>query len=353
MGNSTRTAVVAGATGVTGRYLMQYLINSGAWNVIGLSRRKPELSGKFRHIAVDLLDAEDCRAKLGSLADVTHVFYAAYLDEPMQTELADVNLRMLRNLVETVTQAAPELEHVHLVEGTKWYGSHLGAFKTPAKESDSRTVPEPFFYYAQQDWLEAAQHGRAWSWSAVRPHTICGFSVGSPMNLTTVISVYASICKELGLPLKHPGTPANYHILYQATDAELLARAIEWMATSPNCRNQAFNVTNGDLFRWENLWPRIANFFDLEAGPPEHFSLQSFMADKAPVWERIVAKHKLRPYRFEELAAWKFGDFVFSTEWDVISDCGKARRAGFCESIDSEEMFLRLFSRFRKEKIIP
>ena len=32
---------------------------------------------------------------------------------------------------------------------------------------------------------------------------------------------------------------------------------------------------------------------------------------------------------------------------------GKARRAGFCESVDSERMFLDLFARFRAERIIP
>jgi nucleoside-diphosphate-sugar epimerase len=346
-------AIVAGATGVTGRYLMQHLIDSPQWRVTGLSRRKPDLSGEFRHIPVNLLDAGDCRAKLASLGDVTHVFHAAYADLADPGELAEVNLCMLRNLVETVASASPSLEHVHLVEGTKWYGSHLGPFKTPAKESDPRPVAEPFFYYAQQDWLESSQHGRQWSWSAIRPHTISGFSVGSPMNLIVVIAVYAAICKELGLPLSHPGAPGNYHILYQATDAGLLARAIEWMSTSGQCRNQAFNVTNGDLFRWEHLWPRIAEFFGLEVGPQRHFSLQTFMSDKAPVWERITRKYKLKAYRFEELVAWKFGDFVFSAQWDVISDCGKARRAGFCETADTEEMFLALFAQFRRENIIP
>jgi nucleoside-diphosphate-sugar epimerase len=180
-------AIVAGATGVTGRYLMQHLIDSPQWRVTGLSRRKPDLSGEFRHIPVNLLDAGDCRAKLASLGDVTHVFHAAYADLADPGELAEVNLCMLRNLVETVASASPSLEHVHLVEGTKWYGSHLGPFKTPAKESDPRPVAEPFFYYAQQDWLESSQHGRQWSWSAIRPHTISGFSVGSPMNLIVVI----------------------------------------------------------------------------------------------------------------------------------------------------------------------
>ncbi len=345
--------MVAGATGVTGRYLTQHLIDSARWRVTALSRREPELAGEFRHVAVDLLDSGDCRAKLASLRDVTHLFYAAYLDLPDPGELAEVNLRMLRNLVETVASVSPSLEHVHLVEGTKWYGSHLGAFRTPAKESDPRPVAEPFLYYAQQDWLEAFQQGRQWTWSAIRPHTICGFSAGSPMNLIMVIAVYAVICRELGLPLSQPGAPGNYHVLYQATDAGLLARAIEWMSTSEQCHNQAFNVTNGDLFRWEYLWPRIADFFGLEVGPQRHFSLQTFMSDKAPVWDRITEKYNLKPYRFEELVAWKFGDFVFSTQWDVISDCGKARRAGFCETVDTEEMFLTLFAELRREKIIP
>jgi hypothetical protein len=36
-----------------------------------------------------------------------------------------------------------------------------------------------------------------------------------------------------------------------------------------------------------------------------------------------------------------------------VSDIGKARRFGFCECMDSEEMFLRLFAQMRAERIIP
>jgi nucleoside-diphosphate-sugar epimerase len=173
------------------------------------------------------------------------------------------------------------------------------------------------------------------------------------MNLTTVIAVYAVICKALGLPLSHPGKPLNYRILYQATDSALVARAMAWMATTPQCANQAFNITNGDLFRWDSLWPKVAQFFDMKVGPQKNINLQQFMADKGPVWDRIVKQYGLKPYKFEEIAAWKFGDFVFSAEWDVISDMVKARREGWCEAIDSEEMFLRLFGEFRRERIIP
>ncbi len=347
-----RKALIAGATGVVGRYLLRHLVQAGNWNPIAVSRRKPDPPGDYAHVAADLSDPADTKAKLAHARDVTHVFYAAYAERGGAQELALANTAMLRNLLDAIEPVAEELQHVHLVEGTKWYGSHVGAFKTPAKESDPRTVPA-LLYYDQQDLLESRQKGKRWTWSAVRPHTVCGFAVGNPMNLTTVIAVYAALCRELGIAFSHPGKPSNWRTLYQVTDSGLLARAIEWMAVSPQCANQAYNITNGDLFRWENVWPRLAAFFGLEPGPQRHFSLQEFMVDKANAWDRIVKRHGLRPYGFGEIAAWKFGDFVFSAEWDVISDCGKARRAGFCETIDSEEMFLRLFSEFRRDRIIP
>ena len=347
-----RKALVAGATGVVGRYLLMHLVERGDWEVVAVSRRRPEVAGAFQHVAADLTDPQGCRSKLGELRDVTHLFYAAYLDRADLRELVTVNTAMLVNLVDAVEQASPALRHVHLMEGSKWYGSHLGPYKTPARENDPRHMP-PNFYYDQQDFLEARQRGKPWTWSAARPHAVSGFSLGSPMNLTLVIAVYAAICKELGLPLSFPGKPGTYRSLYQCTDSGLLAKAMLWMATEPRCANQAFNITNGDLLRWEHLFPKFARFFDMELAPPRHISLVSRMADKGPVWERIVARHGLQPHRYEDLAGWGFGDFVFGSDYDHISDMGKARRAGFFETVDSEQMFLDLFARLREQRIIP
>jgi len=102
------------------------------------------------------------------------------------------------------------------------------------------------------------------------------------MNLTLAIAVYANICKALGLPLSFPGKPGAYAALYQCTDAALLAKAVEWMATDPSCANQAFNITNSDLIRWQNLWPKFADFFGMELAPPRHINLARSMADKGP-----------------------------------------------------------------------
>ena len=348
----TQHAVVVGATGVVGRNLIHHLAGLDGWRVTGLSRRRPDLPAGAEWLEVDLADAANARARLAALTDATHLFYAGYADRPSPAELVAPNLALLVNAVEALAAAAPGLRHVNLIEGTKWYGSHLGPFRTPAKEDDARHMP-PNFYYDQQDWLEARQRGKGWSWSALRPHAICGLALGNPMNISTVIAVYAAISKELALPLKFPGRAGAFDALYQVTDATHLAKAMVWCATEPACANQAFNLTNGDYFRWRHLWPKFAEFFAMEAGDPQHVSLTQFMADKAPVWQRITARHGLTPIPFDQVAAWPFGDFVLGSEYDIMSDTTKARRHGFTEVVDSEEMFLSLFADFRAARVIP
>lgn len=353
--NATHIALVTGVTGVVGRNLALYLKDHGGWEVIGLSRRKSDIEAKpgvFRHIAVDLLDASACRRKLSGLTGVTHIFHAAYLERPTMAESIKPNLALLSNVVHVIEPAAKNLRHIHLLQGTKYYGNHLGAFKTPAKETDPRHMP-PNFYYDQEDFIRELQIGKAWSWSASRPHAVCGFAVGNPMNLSMAIAVYAAISRELGLPLSFPGTPGNYRALYQCTDARHLAKAIAWMSTEPQCANEAFNITNGDFIRWENLWPNLANYFGMEPGSPRHIRLTEMMADKAAVWDRIVEKYQLKRFRYEKIVSWTYGDFVFTPEFDIMSDMSKARQYGFCDAVDTEKMFYRLFDKFRKDRIIP
>ena len=347
-----RTALIAGATGVVGRNLLRHLLASGGWEIVALSRRTPDVAGAYAHISVDLANAAECKAKLGHLKGVTHVFFAALAPHPDLAQSAVNNLALLANLVEAIEPAADRLEHIHVVHGTKWYGMHLGPFKTPAKEDDPRHMP-PNFYYDQWDYLVERQKGKRWTYSSARPHAISGFALGNPSNLTLVIAIYAVICKELGLPLCHPGTPGNYTALYQCTDSGLLARAMVWMATTPGCANEAFNITNGDLIRWQHTWPRIAQYFGMEMGPRRNISLVRFMADKGAVWERVVARHGLRPLGYREIVTWAYGDFVFTPEYDVISSTAKARRYGFHECVDTEEMFPRLWNEMRADRIIP
>jgi nucleoside-diphosphate-sugar epimerase len=350
--DANKVAIVIGAQGVIGRNLVRYLEELGEWDVVGVSRRGAPSSGRVRHISVDLLERGDSEQKLGSLSDATHIFYAAYQDRPTWSELVAPNLAMLTNAVAAIEAASPRLEHVSLMQGYKVYGAHLGPFKTPARESDAGHMP-PEFNLDQQDWLAERQRGKSWSWSAIRPSVVCGYAIGNPMNLAMVIAVYAAISKELGLPLRFPGSPGAYHSLIEMTDADLLAKATVWAATDPRCANEAFNINNGDLFRWSEMWPEIARAFELEAAPPLPMSLDEVMADKEPLWNRMVASNGLAPNSYADVSSWRFGDFVFRWDYDVIADGSKARRYGFHEFVDSKAMFLKIFEDFRERKVIP
>jgi len=347
-----QTALVVGARGVIGGNLIEYLESLGEWNIVGLSRRGGQDRGRVRHIAVDLLDSEATVDSLRGLSDVTHVFYAAYQDRPTWAELVPPNLAMLTNVVDAIEPVASGLEHISLMQGYKVYGAHLGPFATPAKESDPPHMP-PEFNVDQQQFLERRQAGSRWTWSALRPSVVAGVGLGNPMNLAMVIAVYASMSKELGIPLRFPGRPGAYTSLIEMTDADLLAKATLWAATTESGRNEAYNITNGDMFRWSSMWPSIAAFFDLDVAPPLEMTLTEVMADKEPLWNAMIERHGLVATPYSDVSSWAFGDFVFAWDYDVISNSSKSRRAGFHEYVDTEAMFLRIFQDLRDQRLIP
>ena len=347
-----RTALVVGAHGVIGTTLMEHLAALPDWDVIGVSRRGGQDSERVRHVAVDLLDADATVAVLGTMPEVTHVFYAAFQDRPTWSELVAPNVAMLVNTVEAVAAAAPGLEHVSLMQGYKVYGAHLGPFQTPAREDDPGHLP-PEFNLDQQHYLEQRSADQSWSWSAMRPSVVLGTALGNPMNLLAVITVYAAMSKAFGVPLRFPGKPGAYDTLLELTDASLLARATVWAATEPACAGQAFNITNGDLFRWNTMWPVLAELLDIPVGAPLPMSLTDVMADKAPAWEQIVAEHDLLPTPFADVSSWQFGDAVFSWDYDFLADSSKARRFGFTEHVETRAMFADLIADLRQRRIIP
>ena len=345
----SKTALVVGASGVIGKNLTAHLHSLPDWKVIGTSR-KP-LPGNIETIVVNLLDETDVAAKFAKLNHVTHVFYTAYQDKPTWAELVPPNMAMFRNVVESIEKASPKLEHISFMQGYKFYGAHLGPFRKPAREDDP-PIMLPEFMTEQQRYITAAQEGKKWSWSAIRPSVVGGFAPGNPLNLVSLIAVYGSISKELNVPFRFPGKPGAYHPLIELTDADLLAKATVWAATTPAAANQAFNINNGDLFRWEEMWPKIGRYFGLETAPPVQLPLAEVMRDKAPVWEALRERHGLE-YGYEALSAWPFGDFVFSWDYDFLADGSKARRLGFHEYADTEQMFYRIFDQLRVEKVIP
>jgi len=343
-------ALIVGARGVIGSEITRLLAADPAWSVVAASRQATD-DGTVRGLTVDLGDAASSRRALRAAHDVTHVFYSAYQDSPTWDGLVAPNMAMLTNLLDGLLPVARRLRHVSIMQGYKVYGAHLGPFRTPARESDPPIMP-PEFMTAQQRLLEARQRGQGWAWSAIRPAVVGGDAIGNPLNLALAIAVYATISKELGLPLRFPGSTEAYGRLIEFTDAGLLARASRWAAIdAPG--NEAWNIGNGDVVRWCDLWPRLAAWFGMDVAPPMSVPLAEIMKDKAPVWDALRERHGLAPLPYERVAAWPFADFVFSWTWDMFGDGSKARRAGFHDYETTEGMFFRLFERFRQQGVTP
>jgi nucleoside-diphosphate-sugar epimerase len=344
-------ALVVGSLGLVGGNVASHLQALGNWHVVGVSRSAPTRAVAHEHLRLDLLDAEACRAAAAGLRDVTHIFFCARFSNRDTALEARTNLAMLRNLLEPLEDGAA-LEHVCLVHGTKWYGSHLGPYRTPAREDDPRHMP-PNFYYDQHDYVAARRGGRRWSWSTVRPHIVCGTTTGYPFNLITLLGAYGAICAERGLPLDFPGTEACFRSVSQATDIGLLCRAMVWMATTPACANQSFNIVNSDYFRWSGLWPRLAEFFGVPMGIVRPQKLAATMATAATLWEAMSVRHGLGIADVQALANWSFGDFLFAADWDDMSSTAKASRHGFHDTVETEPSILAALEQLRASRIIP
>lgn len=186
----------------------------------------------------------------------THLVFGAYIEGTSEAEQVEANLSLLKNTLNAAVAAGDSLRHVTLFQGMKYYGAHLGAFKTPAREDDPR-LPIHHFYYAQQDLLAERAERDGFGYTVLRPEAVWGYAKGTPMNLLMAIAAYVAITRHLGLPLRFPGPRRSYQdVIYQSTDAQLLARAAIWAGQTPAAWGQAFNITNGDVYRWEQMWVR-------------------------------------------------------------------------------------------------
>jgi nucleoside-diphosphate-sugar epimerase len=358
-----RKMLVAGASGLVGFAAVKHFAQLPEWEVVGVSRRIPVGLEGANLVSVDLADKARCTEVFGQMSDVTHIVYAALYEKPglvqgwRERDQMETNLRMLQNLFEPLSAVAKNLRHVSLLQGTKAYGAHIEPFPVPARERWPRH-PHENFYWLQEDYLREQQKGKPWHWSVFRPQIIFGESLGSNMNAIPAIGVYAALQREAGLPLSFPG---GAPWLAEAVDADLLARACEWAATTDVCKNEIYNVTNGDVFVWQNVWPTVAEALGMKVGPPRPMSLAEEIPKHEAEWAAIVKKYSLRaPASLREYVgqSFIFTDLVFAHGADrlppaMLVSTIKARQHGFHDCIDTEDMFRKWFRRFQELRLLP
>ncbi|BAP45173.1 aldo-keto reductase family protein [Pseudomonas sp. StFLB209] len=352
----THLALIVGASGIVGSATTQLLLENG-WQVAALSRNPARQEGVIP-VAADLQDPTSVTAALKDLKP-THVFITTWSRQATEAENIKVNSAMVRNVLDALRPAG-SVKHVALVTGLKHYLGPFEAYgkgslpQTPFREQQGRLDVENF-YYAQEDEVFAAADKDGFTWSVHRPHTVTGVAVGNAMNMATTLAVYATVCKHTGRPFVFPGSRVQWDSLTDMTDARQLARQQLWAATTPAAANQAFNITNGDIFRWKWMWGRIAEYFGLEAAdfPASPAPLESQMADDQKVWSQIVAEHGLQEADIDRLISPWHTDADLGRPIEVVTDMSKSRLMGFNAYQASDQAFFDVFDKLRADRLIP
>ncbi|PYE81335.1 SDR family oxidoreductase [Pseudoroseicyclus aestuarii] len=352
----TKRALVVGVTGIQGRPLADQLVAEG-WQVYGLARTPGQQAG-VTPVAADLLDPDRLAEALEGVAP-THVFLTTWMRMDTEAENIRVNSEMVRNLLNALRPAG-SVEHVALATGLKHYLGPFEAYakgalpKTPFREDQGRLEVENF-YYAQEDEVFAAAEQDGFSWSVHRPHTVIGSALGNAMNMGQTLAVYATICRETGRPFRFPGSQVQWNALTDMTDAGQLAAQMVWASTTPEAKNEDFNIVNGDIFRWSWMWSRLAEWFGVQA---EEFDgverpLEQEMAGDAEIWAEIADRHGLAERDLGRLASPWHTDADLGRPIEVVTDMSKSRNLGFTGYIATDRAFFDLFEKLRADRIIP
>lgn len=360
------TVLIAGATGLIGEAALSHFANANNWKVIALSRRTPEPMcdrASFQHLSVDLSDAASCRNACADLSSVTHLVYAAVAEQPglvsgwHDTEQMQINLNMLQNLLAPLRAAAPNLQHVSLLQGAKAYGAHAGQIPpVPARENAPR-VQHDNFYWLQEDYLKTIAEEAGFTWTILRPQVVVGSTSAAAMNPLLAFAAYAEIRRAENKPFSFPGGALQ---LAETVDAGLIAEALEWAATATAAREQTFNITNGDVCAWRELWPALAAAFNIEVGPDEPMSLAAYLVERQDIWERVAQKNDLRTPNLKNFLgeSHHYADVLLranstALQHPMLLSTIKLRQAGFTACRDSEAVLTRLIAEMKTRRFIP
>nr|AAU88204.1 progesterone 5-beta-reductase [Digitalis ferruginea] len=361
-------ALIVGVTGIIGNSLAEILpladTPGGPWKVYGVARRtRPAWheDNPINYVQCDISDPDDSQAKLSPLTDVTHVFYVTWANRSTEQENCEANSKMFRNVLDAVIPNCPNLKHISLQTGRKHY---MGPFESYGKiESHDPPYTEDLprlkymnFYYDLEDiMLGEVEKKEGLTWSVHRPGNIFGFSPYSMMNLVGTLCVYAAICKHEGKVLRFTGCKAAWDGYSDCSDADLIAEHHIWAAVDPYAKNEAFNVSNGDVFKWKHFWKVLAEQFGVECGEYEEgvdLKLQDLMKGKEPVWEEIVRENGLTPTKLKDIGIWWFGDVILGNEC-FLDSMNKSKEHGFLGFRNSKNAFISWIDKAKAYKIVP
>ncbi|KAL2200154.1 NAD(P)-binding-like protein [Corynascus similis CBS 632.67] len=395
------TALVAGATGLSGYHMVKVLAASPErWRKIYcLSSRPPpenffqdlgEGASRVEHIAVDFLDDPfDIAKRLDNKVEhVLHprVTFSISGRTPSSWRLSMVRMDMFNNFLDALQQTSLRPRRFMLQTGSKHYAFYLGPASLPAFESDPRVLLDRNFYYEQEDALSAYCKSVGAAWNVARPSYIVGAVRDGTLNHLIGFGIYAAVQAYLGQPIAFPG---DYH----AWDREqvqstgmLNAYFEEWLVLNVTTANEAFNIHDGQSFTWGRLWPYLASWYGVEWLPPaeeeERYRTMKLPSPTTPrgygpqatlrstfsllewslqphveeAWQKLAQRHELVLDPFDDryrARIFSFSDSAVIGDAPMTTSVRKAREYGFFGTVDSYRAIFDAFHDLARLKLIP
>ncbi|KAK0385088.1 hypothetical protein NLU13_7566 [Sarocladium strictum] len=384
-------ALVFGASGITGWAITNLILQGYPSpdtfaSVTALTNRPltaeqalwPE-SDKLQILSgIDILKPgleDELKSKVKNIAEITHVYFFAYIMDPDAAKEVQINVDLLHNAITAVEKLAPNLQFVVLPTGTKAYGVHLldqFPFKAdlPLRETLPR-IPEPhasqMFYYSQCDELASLSAGKAWTWCDVIPDVIVGFVPNNNIYcLAQMLALYLSLYAEIngeGAEVAFPGTDLSWRALSNDSSQDVVAKTAIVASLHPGTSGgRRFNAADSATpSSWSSKWPVICDYFGLRgvAPPPDASGPQptQYLTDHVDEWKQLERKHGLVTGRVGNDRS--FGGFPYfimtmfdfdrhldmSLAHDMLGDAK--------EEVDTKTAWYTAFDRFRRAKIIP
>lgn len=234
----------------------------------------------------------------------------------------------------------------------------------PLRETCPR-IPEPYaskiFYYTQYDLLKRLSEGKAWTFSEVRPDGVVGFAPGTnAMNMAQGIAVYLSMYRQVhgaGATVPFPGHDHGYHSTHTDTFQDILSQMEIYAALNTDkCGDGGiFNVADGQVVTWADVWPRLCKPFGLVGGSPRPDSqpMLEFVQQNKDAWHSLAKRYELNE-KLVEQQGWGHTRFMLvDFDFDRQYDLSRSREVGFTEAIDTVDGYVKSWKRMQQAKMIP